>query len=71
MLFQIAAPLVEACTEAGKWPDSATDIKERVFVEYAKYLVSLDNVPAALRYCELGGEKGKQLRDELKLCAAS
>ena len=66
---QIAAPLVESCIEAGKWPESGSDIKDRVFVEYAKYMVSLNNVEVALKYCEMGGEKGKQLGEELRICA--
>ncbi|XP_063687874.1 WD repeat-containing protein 11-like isoform X2 [Bolinopsis microptera] len=68
-LVTIAAPLVESCIEAGKWPDTGSDIKDRVFVEYAKYMVSLNNVELALKYCDMGGEKGKQLGEELRICA--
>eukprot|EP00116_Pleurobrachia_bachei_P017361 sb/3477623/ len=69
-LVTIAAPLVEACIENGKWPESATDTRDRVFVEYAKYMVSLNNIEGAMWYCEKAGEKGAQLGGELKLCAS-
>eukprot|EP00116_Pleurobrachia_bachei_P004069 sb/3464331/ len=49
---------------------SATDTRDRVFVEYAKYMVSLNNIEGAMWYCEKAGEKGAQLGGELKLCAS-
>jgi len=69
-LVTIAAPLVEAVEEAGKWPSTpdALAIRDATFVQYAQYLVGLDNLPAALFYCEKGGEKGATLGAELKLC---
>ena len=69
-LLQIAAPLVEACIENGKWPEEASETRDRVFVEYAKYLVSLINIEVALWYCERAGDRGAQLGGELKLCAS-
>ncbi|XP_013774548.1 WD repeat-containing protein 11-like [Limulus polyphemus] len=66
-----AALFVQACQEFGaiKKNEQTVDIIDTVLLDYARYLLSVNNRRGALHYCEMVGEKGKDLKKEIEyLC---
>jgi len=65
--FDRATLFIEACQEFGLLDSSpdTTSLVEAVLLEYARHLVALGHEAPAKYYCNLAGDKGKQLVKEI------
>lgn len=65
--FDQAALFAEACLDYSliKHTQATGPLLEAVFLEYARYLHSLQLVRGVRHYCNKAGEKGRQLLEQL------
>ncbi|VDO04110.1 unnamed protein product [Rodentolepis nana] len=65
--YQLAARYLEACQECGAVENDpeSENLHSKVFLEFARSLISMGQRESALYYAGLAGDLGKTLRDEI------
>ncbi|KAL3183206.1 hypothetical protein MRX96_006965 [Rhipicephalus microplus] len=66
-MVERAALFLDACLEHGALLQEHSSLFQTVWLDYARYLHSLGNKRASLRYCSLAGEAAADLRREVEM----